>query len=197
MNISKERIRTFSRIMKVFFNVFFWISVAVGAICSILFLLTFVVDKSLFYNHLDEWEKLSVTMGMVKYDVIPDMNGGVDMKPLLQNILPTFMVNFSIAAIVSYNLKSILKTVAEDNPFERNNAKRFFVIGIVIIISSVVTDITKGIMAHNLIDWLNIENGNVTYTVNGGMLLAGLLILVLAGIFRYGTYLQEEYDATL
>jgi hypothetical protein len=29
------------------------------------------------------------------------------------------------------------------------------------------------------------------------MIVAGLLMLILSGVFRYGSYLQEEYDATL
>ena len=29
------------------------------------------------------------------------------------------------------------------------------------------------------------------------MLLIGLLLLVLAGVFRYGNHLQDEVDATL
>jgi len=41
------------------------------------------------------------------------------------------------------------------------------------------------------------EMMGVYYSINTTMIMTGLLMLILSGIFRYGAYLQEEYDATL
>jgi len=62
---------------------------------------------------------------------------------------------------------------------------------------SVILKIAEGITAMAIIDSLEIKNVDVTFTVDGAMLLTGFLVLILAGIFRYGSYLQDEYDATL
>ena len=112
-------------------------------------------------------------------------------------MLPMIIVLSSIFVIVNHNLRLILKTVTDNRPFERNNAKRLFIIGIVLIISSVVRKFIEGIFALAVIDMLKIENIDVNFTIDGAMLLFGFLILILAGVFQYGSYLQEEYDATL
>lgn len=196
MKIGKEKIKSLSRILKVFFNILFWVSVATAAISSLFLIVTFFIDKSVFILP-KTWEGLSITVGIMKFNIDPNLSDNINLKHLLQTMLPIVIVISSIFVIVNHNLRLILKTVADNRPFERNNAKRLFIIGIVLIISSVVWKITEGIFALTVINTLNIENIDVTFTVDVAMLLTGFLILILAGVFQYGSYLQEEYNATL
>jgi len=196
MKIGKEKIKSLSRILKVFFNILFWVSVATAAISSLFLIVTFFIDKSVFILP-KTWEGLSITVGIMKFNIDPNLSDNTNLKHLLQTMLPMVIVISSIFVIVNHNLRLILKTIADNRPFERNNAKRLFIIGIVLIISSVVWKITEGIFALTVINTLNIENIDVTFTVDVAMLLTGFLILILAGVFQYGSYLQEEYNATL
>src|SRR4030042_1844729 len=104
---------------------------------------------------------------------------------------------FLMSIVISHNLRLLLKTVANDRPFEKNNAKRLFIISIVLIIGSVVWKIIEGVYALTIVNILKIESIDVNFTIDGAMLLTGFLILILAGVFRYGSYLQDEYDTTL
>jgi hypothetical protein len=52
-------------------------------------------------------------------------------------------------------------------------------------------------IAATVIQMLQINNMNATYSVDGNLLFTGILILILAGVFQYGNYLQEEVDSTL
>jgi hypothetical protein len=48
-----------------------------------------------------------------------------------------------------------------------------------------------------MIQSFQITNLEINYTFDGTMLVTGFLILILAGVFKYGNFLQKEYDATL
>ncbi len=112
-------------------------------------------------------------------------------------MLPAVTINSLMCLIIIYNLKLILKTVEDDHPFEKNNSKRLLIVAIVFIAGSIISGITEGITAQAVIDTLKIKNASVVFTINVAMLLTGFLILILAGIFRYGSYLQSEYDTTV
>ena len=196
MKISKAKLKSLSRILKVFFNILFLASVASAAISSLFFIVTFFIHESVFMLP-KAWDGLSITVGVMKFNIDPNLYNNINLKHLLQTMLPMIIVLSSIFMIVNHNLRLILKTAADNSPFERNNAKRLFIIGIVLIISSVVWKFIEGRLALAVIDMLKIENIDVIFTIDGAMLLFGFLILILAGVFQYGSYLQEEYDATL
>lgn len=196
MKIGKEKLKSLSRILKVFFNILFWVSVATTAISSLFLIVIFFIDKNVFILP-KTWEGLSITVGIMKFNIDPNLSDTTNLKHLLQTMLPVVIVISSIFVIVNHNLRLILKNVADNRPFKRNNAKRLFMIGIVLIISSVIRRFIEGIFVLAIINMLKIENIDVNFTIDGAMLLFGFLILILAGVFQYGSYLQEEYDATL
>lgn len=109
-------------------------------------------------------------------------------------MLPAVTINSLMCLIIIYNLKLILKTVEDDHPFEKNNSKRLLIVAIVFIAGSIILKIAEGITALAIIDMLKIKNVSVVFSINGTMILTGFLVLILAGVFRYGSYLQNEYD---
>jgi hypothetical protein len=85
----------------------------------------------------------------------------------------------------------------EDKPFEKENAKRISIVGIVLVFSSFLIPASEVFVARTLIDTLNIQNVNTNYSANIILILAGFLMFILSGIFKYGSYLQYEYDETV
>jgi predicted metal-binding membrane protein len=71
------------------------------------------------------------------------------------------------------------------------------VIALVLVAGSVIVPILQWRIAATVIQMLYINNMNATYSVDGNLLFTGILILILAGVFQYGNYLQEEVDSTL
>jgi hypothetical protein len=55
----------------------------------------------------------------------------------------------------------------------------------------------NGLVTVNIISLLKIERFNFNLSPDLFMLFTGILILILAGVFKYGAYLQNEYDTTL
>lgn len=197
MKISKAKLKRLAKIMKVIFNVFFWAAVVLGAISFLIFIVTFFIPENIFILPKAQVESISIIAGVIEFKIDPNLYNNVNFKPFLQAILPMTTVISLMLLIIAHNLRLILKTIAKDCPFERSNSKRLLMIGIVLMVGSVVLKFVEGIVVLAIIDMLKIKNIDVIFTVDGAMLLTGFLILILAGVFRYGSYLQEEYDATL
>jgi len=52
-------------------------------------------------------------------------------------------------------------------------------------------------LTSTVIQTLQIVKIKVYYLPDWTLLLVGILILILAAVFKYGSYLQEEVDSTL
>jgi hypothetical protein len=55
----------------------------------------------------------------------------------------------------------------------------------------------EGRIVSAIIRVLQISSINFSYSMDCTLLFTGIIILILAGVFQYGNYLQEEVDSTL
>lgn len=107
------------------------------------------------------------------------------------------MIGLGMAII--YQLRKIFATLVDGNPFLLANAKRMRTIG-VLIFGGVLLQLIAGIS----IGWLIMEKVIVTGVafsakgeLNMGGIFFGLVMLILAEIFRQGALLKEEQDLTV
>jgi hypothetical protein len=100
-------------------------------------------------------------------------------------------------SVVLFEVKRILKAVVADNPFEKGNSKNLVVIAIALLVASIIMPIFESRIVTTIIEALKISNISTSYSIDGTLLFTGILILILAGVFQYGNYLQEEVDSTL
>ncbi|MCG8640293.1 MAG: hypothetical protein MI862_11170, partial [Desulfobacterales bacterium] len=77
------------------------------------------------------------------------------------------------------------------------NAKRITVMGVIFLIGSLVYKAAGGVVAMAIINTYNLSNFKINFSPDIFMLFTGFMLLILAGIFQYGSFLQEEYDTTL
>ena len=117
MNITKAKLKSLSRGLKVFFDILFWISVVSAAISLLLLIATFFINENSF-AFLKVRAGLSVMVGVIKSNIDPSLYENINLKHLLQTMLPMVTVLFSMSIVISHNLRLILKTVADDRPFE-------------------------------------------------------------------------------
>jgi hypothetical protein len=131
------------------------------------------------------------------YFVMGDSLSSVDLKPLIRIGTP-FGIGIIIMLIIGIvQIMDILKSVIEKNPFDEKNATRLTVIAIDFFAASVVVNVAKYIMTSYIIHMLGIHNMHANMSLNLSLLLTGFLMLILAGVFKYGNFLKKEYDATL
>ena len=122
---------------------------------------------------------------------------GVSVKSIYRSIAWIAAFTSGGFIIILKQLISLLETVETDKPFAKENEKRLTIIGVILILGSIILRITGAMAAKTIITTLNITNLDININIDLFMAFTGFMMLILAGIFKYGNYLQEEYDSTL
>lgn len=122
------------------------------------------------------------------------------------------IIIFATTFLVS-SLRKILKNIHDGNPFFNENIILIRWIGIILIVTPILLDITKYILFSSMPSTLvmEIKQWNavfVTYVYKSMltsfdylqwsyMAVGGLIIIVLAEVFKYGLQLKQENDLTV
>jgi len=112
--------------------------------------------------------------------------------------ITTLFLTFISISLISYGIKqvsNILNSTANDiTPFIMDNVKGLKKLAYTIIIYSVAVDLLSDILFSIFVTKifvLDISN------IHLSGLVPGMLIFVIADIFKYGVFLQKEFDTTL
>jgi hypothetical protein len=196
-NKSQVRMKLLAKILNIICNVGFWIT-AVGFVLFLLagIFISLVPGKDMVVS-ANVSGSLQATFGETMFKFDPQTTGDILIKPFLQALFMYISFGALMVSVVLFEVKRILKTVVGDNPFEKGNSKNLVVISLALIVGSFIVPILEGRIAAAIIQTLKISNINISYSMDGTLLFTGILILILAGVFQYGNYLQEEVDSTL
>jgi len=192
-----SKIKRMSYMLRVVMQVFFWttllgmILLVVGAI-----IVQFLSDDVFIVKQTGNRGFVLSMDNLIRYR-IPEASVGISAKPIYKAIAWAAAFCSGGLAIVFRQLTALLKTVEQDKPFAKENAKRLTVIGTVLLLGSIILKITGAMVANTVINTFNVTNLDVNVSIDVFMALSGFMILVLGGVFKYGNYLQEEYDSTL
>ncbi|AUS96878.1 hypothetical protein CDQ84_01840 [Clostridium thermosuccinogenes] len=192
------RIKRYSHSLRIVMNVFYWaaIIVAIGSLITAL-VITFMSDSHFVLND-EKIGNIGFTVdGLIEYNLKDASLMGLSLK----NVYTSIAI---MAAVISFltipalkQLVLILKSVEENKPFAKENSKRISIIGVVFIFGSFIIPAAEFFVARTIVDTLKIQNVSVNYTGNFILVFAGILMIILSGIFKYGSYLQHEYDETV
>ncbi len=120
-------------------------------------------------------------------------------KQLILGFLPFGIIMISLGMAIIYQLRKIFATLAAGTPFVLENANRIRKIGL-LIFGGVVAQFVAGLFLSRAIMENVIIKGTIFTAksgLNGGAIFIGLVILILAEIFRQGALLKEEQDLTI
>ncbi len=108
-------------------------------------------------------------------------------------------VAIGVVFFAIHTLREILATVSSGTPFVTENAIRLRHIGFAIIAGGVLKVAVEMIVGLHIARYIKIPGVGIGVRSSLGIetFLFGLLVLVLAEIFRFGTELQEEHDLTV
>lgn len=110
------------------------------------------------------------------------------------------VVEAPVILIGTYQLKKILENVAKKTPFIIENANRMRIVGLAIIGGAALTMVREFALGIYLMDRVHVPGfavGTRPDLGQIGMIVVGLIVLLLAEVFRYGIALQEEHDLTV
>ena len=120
-------------------------------------------------------------------------------KAIIAFNLVSMLIAFSISLSITFLLRKIFQTLTTSYPFIIENAYRLKNIGLLVILTSVTS------FTHDwIVNWYLKQN----FIIDGSAIrahlvidlktiFAGLIILIIAEIFRVGTRLKEEQDLTV
>ncbi len=192
------KIKKMARIVRIVFKIAFWISVIAVVIPPLMFVaIQFLPAEYLMSSQFQNGSFYLTLDGLLRYRVPENMSQDISLKPIIDAILLMVAVISVGFAILSRKMSQILKTVESDSPFEMENANRLSVIGWLLIIGSFVYQIANAYVAMAMIDTFGIHDLDVVVGVDNAMIITGFILLILSGVFRYGSYLQDEFDSTL
>lgn len=196
MELAQNRIKRISQVMYYLSVVLYILGIAVLILATLFFAIQFFLPDDLFAA---KQEHFIITIDNVIYFSMntDGMNSPVNLKPLLQIALPFALVLLAFFVVGVKQVMEILKSVARDNPFDESNSGRLYRVGQILLIASVVVSAGRVVVYNQIIGMMKLSDVRTNFSVNVTLLLTGLLVLILAGVFKYGSYLKSEYDATV
>ncbi|MBV1757124.1 MAG: DUF2975 domain-containing protein [Dethiosulfatibacter sp.] len=195
---SNQKIKKMARIVRMVFKITFWISVIAIVVLPLIYVaVQFLPEEYLMSSQFEKGSFYLTLDGLLRYRVPENMTVDISVKPVIDAILLMATVMSVGFAILSRKMIQILKTVESDSPFEMENANRLSALGWLLIIGSFVYQIANAYVAMAMIDTFAIYDLDVVIGVDNAMIITGFILLILSGVFRYGSYLQDEYDSTL
>ncbi len=188
------------KVLRIFSQAVYWLSAATVAI---------LLPLAIYLSVSKNWSigvsvpgnfRLGYMDGVIRYNLALAA-GAVNPEQasaIIVRVLFSIVVFAAVYGAISFFLSGVLKAIENGEPFQSNNARRIFSIGMVFLVGSFFVGTAQASTADAIIHAMGLtEVLTVNYSANSIMIAAGLLMLILSGIFRYGSYLQEEYDATL
>lgn len=195
--IDLTRYRRLAKIFEVIARVFFWTSV-ICAVCSFIagIAVQFLNDSVFIIKPTGNSAAGFTLSGVISYK-ITSSNPAANIRPVMTAVFFMAIVICAIIAPIFKQIELILKTVRNDRPFSFENANRLNIIGFVLMAGAFVIKIAESLVASTMIDTFKLDHLAVTYTPDDMMIVVAFLIFILSGVFKYGSYLQHEYDSTV
>lgn len=197
----KTEIKKFKRaasILRKVIVIFLWATVVMGVAATAVNVV-FIAKPEIFAKLVNSGN-MGVTLGLnsiIRYKLGASQIEPAKLMPIVYSMLPAILIILTALIIVLKQIIGILKTVENDCPFEEANSKRLSIIAIVMLAGSVIFRAAECAVAGAIVHAYDIANFQIVFGIDGNMMVAGFLILVLAGVFKYGSFLQKEYDTTL
>jgi hypothetical protein len=164
---------------------------------TILFIGTLFMDGSIFDFDLSKITSYNITFASVDVDIpIDPVNEIINIKSMVIYGSLTLIVYFASLYYIFAKFGKIIQHVKEEQPFHKENIHLMFLIGKLLVIFSVALPVISLPFVWDIANTLPFDI-NVNLGIHTGMLFIGGVILLLASIFNYGAYLQDEYDQTV
>lgn len=133
----------------------------------------------------------------IMFKVSPKLATIENLKPIYSSICFMAAAAAAVLVIIFRQLDLILETIKHEKPFELKNSRRLSIIGITLIIGSFVIRAGQYLVVSTMIHKLQLFDITVNFTADNNMILTGFIVMILAGVFRYGSFLQNEFDSTV
>lgn len=201
-NLIAKRIKSTAHVLRIFTLICFWASLAAAVLTAGVAIVLQIFSNSNTFTASD-YQKIPFLTSGSSIDIGNTLRVNLSELPGADmiHVIIALMITVSICGFIMLpffkQLSLMLKSTENGLPFAAENAKRLSVMGIAIIVMSVVYRIGEYITMQSVLKTINAQGMTAQLGIDTTGILMGVLLLILAGIFKYGSYLQEEYDTTL
>lgn len=187
--------RTISKVV----TFFYYASILLMILLVIAAAATLILPKSLF--SVEHFSKGYFTFQLngpigIQYD-----SNSIPKGTSFRSIFTAIIGASFIMTLVYFNIlkhtRCILAETLNKNPFSAKNARHLTLIASTFLGASFAFPVFTSLVSERIIEALALSNHRLNYAPDTNLLLASLFIFLLSGIFRYGTFLQKEYDETI
>lgn len=198
-DIDLNKVRRFAKSLRIVMNVFYWSAVVAILLAAIsLLIINFLPKEYLTAKHfLNSNASFNFSFNGLQFSPGNAIHENADFTHVIMSILGSVFIYGLALSVIFKQIRNILKTVETQTPFENDNTKRLTKIGAVLIIGSFLFNAINGLVTISIIKLFESDKYSFVFGPDLFILFTGLMIFILAGIFKYGTYLQNEYDTTL
>lgn len=121
----------------------------------------------------------------------------VSLKGTVLTTLTVATIYMVFFVLLIHLLYGLLMDAKKQTPFSPANIKRLFTMSYVLMIGGIVLPIFLTIVGWVFISASGFEGASVDYSLHAQYIMTGVLIFILAKLFEYGAYLQDEVDMTV
>ena len=196
--VNVDRVKKFAKALKIMMNVMIVIMI-IGLVGGIIIggIMVFIPNSSFAHVglQLNIGRHLNIHLRDNKLLEVAQVRTLI--LAIASSMIPIIITTIVIVKMI----RDLLITVEGGRPFDEKNSKRLMIIGITVIIGSLFESLSYIIIYNLVIPMINsLGLENINFTINaldGSTILLGVIIILISGIFKYGCYLQNEYDETV
>lgn len=124
--------------------------------------------------------------------------GTVNVKRSIIALLLSGIAHAAFIQFIMIMLRKLIGNVKDHTPFRQNNAVILRNLGIGFLVASLVLPVFSSLSMLTVARMFDIfDQFQYRFSIQWSHVFMGVLILILAYVFSYGAYLQEEHDATV
>ncbi|MEG7927972.1 DUF2975 domain-containing protein [Bacillus cereus] len=187
----------FEKTIKLFqglFNIFYWV-VIIGMLLALGGMIAGI------FVPLHTLHDILTTKGLTFYHFSNEIDVNhiqhTKTRTLVINVCIIYEVILLVLLFITIQLRRIVQFVRNKQPFSKSCIKHIQHLAYGVIIYSFIIGLLDNIWGLLLVRTLQLSKTVISLNFNFGMMIMGFLILFLSHIFKYGAYLQDEYDSTL
>jgi len=200
MNQAKDMIG-FEKTLKFFqglFNIFYWV-VIIGMLLGLGGMIAGI------FVPLHTLHDILTAPGTTFYVPFAHSSYQIDANHIpitkLRTLLITACIKYEVILLallfITMQIKRILQFTRNKQPFSKDCIKHIRWLAYGVIIYSFISGVLGNIWDLLLVRTFQLSEIVISLHFNFEMMIMGFLLLFLSYIFKYGAYLQEEYDSTL
>lgn len=196
--IDFEKMKRFSLILEKIMMVLSIIGMVLLGVLLLIELVVLIVPGSAMIFDSTMFNVTEQIIVFIKALGIQTVTSDIALKPIILAFIPFMMLQILFYVINTWQLKNILFSIKVDKPFSHRNEKSLLIMSITFLVASIAITNVESLFMDHLFRVLELPAvGFLSFDVNWTLLFTGLMLLVLTGVFKYGNYLQEEYDETV